>query len=69
LDPTFKFVILIPQLHEGDFTSDAGVRAIMFFQIKTIRTMLNEIATRTGFVVPGELFLFASLRAQGDGCL
>lgn len=68
LVPPFKVIILIPQLPEGDFTSDAGVRAIMFFQSKTIRTMLNEIVTRTGVVVPGELILFASLRAKGDVC-
>ena len=64
----FRVIILIPQLPEGDFTSDAGVRAIMFFQSKTIRTMLNEIAARTGVMVPGELVLFASLRAKGEVC-
>ena len=66
--PPFRVIILIPQLPEGDFTRDAGVRAIMFFQSKTIRTMLNEIVARTGVSVPGELILFASLRAKGDVC-
>ncbi len=66
--PAFKVIILIPQLPEGDFTSDAGVRAIMFFQSRTIRTMLNDIVTRTGVAIPGELILFASLRAKGDVC-
>ncbi len=68
LGSPFRVIILIPQLPEGDFTRDAGVRAIMFFQSKTIRTMLNEIATRTGVMVPGELILFASLRAKGEVC-
>ena len=68
LGPAFRVIILIPQLPEGDFTRDAGVRAIMFFQSKTIRTMLDEIVARTGVSVPGELILFASLRAKGDVC-
>jgi phospholipase D1/2 len=68
LGPSFRVIILIPQSPEGDFTSDAGVRAIMFFQSKTIRTMLNEIVARTGETEPGKLILFASLRAKGDVC-
>jgi phosphatidylserine/phosphatidylglycerophosphate/cardiolipin synthase-like enzyme len=64
--PPFRVIILIPQLPEGDFTRDAGVRAIMYFQSRTIRTMLNDIANKTGVFVPGELVLFASLRAKGE---
>jgi len=66
--PPFRVIILIPQLPEGDFMHDAGVRAIMYYQSKTIRTMLKEIETKTGVGVPGELILFASLRAKGVIC-
>ncbi len=66
--PPFRVVILIPQLPEGDFMHDAGVRAIMYFQSKTIRTLLKEIETKTGVSAPGELILFASLRNKGDIC-